>query len=108
MIRRDDCEKLVQYVLQLARYDLSYDMSISVPALFKRHVLAAHAEQIFMSKKPAPALQSSFKEREQFQLGTLSHALNQRCARYKTCPTSRRFHRCSMRREANSPEEFKY
>ncbi|PIO66490.1 adaptin region [Teladorsagia circumcincta] len=90
MIRRDDCEKLVQYVLQLARYDLSYDVRDRCRflrnLLFNTTVLAAHAEQIFMSKKPAPALQSSFKEREQFQLGTLSHALNQRCARYQDLP----------------------
>lgn len=61
-----------------------------------------------MAKKPAPSLQSSFKgltsfhpilefqtvlgiehdvsEREQFQLGTLSHALNQRCTRYQDLP----------------------
>ncbi|WKX91618.1 hypothetical protein Q1695_009998 [Nippostrongylus brasiliensis] len=112
MIRRDDCEKLVQYVLQLARYDLSYDVRDRCRflrnLLFNTTVLAQHAEQIFMAKKPAPALQSSFKEREQFQLGTLSHALNQRCARYQDLPNFPQVSSDpSMRREANSPEEFK-
>ncbi|KAK5985650.1 Adaptin region [Trichostrongylus colubriformis] len=113
MIRRDDCEKLVQYVFQLARYDMSYDVRDRCRflrnLLFNTTVLAAHAEQIFMSKKPAPALQSSFKEREQFQLGTLSHALNQRCTRYQDLPDFPQVSSdASMRREANSPEEFKY
>ncbi|CAJ0577501.1 unnamed protein product, partial [Mesorhabditis spiculigera] len=36
-----------------------------------------------MATKPAPALQSSFKDRAQFQLGSLSHVLNQRCSLYK-------------------------
>ncbi|XGW20072.1 hypothetical protein V3C99_003697 [Haemonchus contortus] len=113
MIRRDDCEKLVQYVLQLARYDLSYDVRDRCRflrnLLFNTTVLAAHAEEIFMYKKPAPALQSSFKEREQFQLGTLSHALNQRCARYQDLPNFPQVSSdASMRREANSPEEYKY
>ncbi|VDL78095.1 unnamed protein product [Nippostrongylus brasiliensis] len=95
MIRRDDCEKLVQ-----CRFLRNL--------LFNTTVLAQHAEQIFMAKKPAPALQSSFKEREQFQLGTLSHALNQRCARYQDLPNFPHVSSDpSMRREANSPEEFK-
>ncbi|VDM65268.1 unnamed protein product, partial [Strongylus vulgaris] len=113
MVRREESEKLVHYVFQLARFDLSYDVRDRCRflrnLLFNTTVLSQHAEQIFMAKKPAPALQSSFKEREQFQLGTLSHVLNQRCARYYDLPT---FPQVSsdpaLRREANSPEEFKY
>ncbi|EPB66627.1 adaptin region [Ancylostoma ceylanicum] len=90
MVRRQDCEKLVHYVFQLARFDLSYDVRDRCRflrnLLFNTAVLSQHAEEIFMSKKPAPALQSSFKEREQFQLGTLSHVLNQRCVRYHDLP----------------------
>ncbi|CAJ0593952.1 unnamed protein product [Cylicocyclus nassatus] len=113
MIRREESEKLVHYVFQLARFDLSYDVRDRCRflrnLLFNTTVLSKHAEQIFMAKKPAPALQSSFKEREQFQLGTLSHVLNQRCARYCDLPS---FPQVSsdpaLRREANSPEEYKY
>lgn len=113
MIRRHDSEKLVHYVLQLARYDLSYDVRDRCRflrnLLFNTTVLSQHAEEIFMAKKPAPSLQSSFKEREQFQLGTLSHALNQRCTRYQDLPNFPQVSSdASMRREANSPEEFKY
>ncbi|KHJ91054.1 adaptin region [Oesophagostomum dentatum] len=87
MVHREDCEKLVHYVFQLARFDLSYDVRDRCRflrnLLFNTTVLSQHAEQIFMAKKPAPALQS---KREQFQLGTLSHVLNQRCARYYDLP----------------------
>ncbi|KJH51580.1 adaptin region [Dictyocaulus viviparus] len=90
MIRRQECEKLVHYVLQLARFDLSYDVRDRCRflrnLLFNTEVLSHYAEQIFMARKPAPAFQSSFKEREQFQLGTLSHVLNQRCSRYNDLP----------------------
>ncbi|ETN85564.1 adaptin region, partial [Necator americanus] len=90
MVQRQDSEKLVHYVFQLARFDLSYDVRDRCRflrnLLFNTAVLSQHAEEIFMAKKPAPALQSSFKEREQFQLGTLSHVLNQRCVRYHDLP----------------------
>uniref|UniRef100_A0A0K0CSV2 WD_REPEATS_REGION domain-containing protein n=1 Tax=Angiostrongylus cantonensis TaxID=6313 RepID=A0A0K0CSV2_ANGCA len=113
MIRRQESEKLVHYVLQLARFDLSYDIRDRCRflrnLLFNTEVLSQHAEQIFMAKKPSPTFQSSFKEREQFQLGTLSHALNQRCSRYQDLPSFPQVSSdASLRREANSPEEFKY
>ncbi|KAK6729555.1 hypothetical protein RB195_006539 [Necator americanus] len=113
MVQRQDSEKLVHYVFQLARFDLSYDVRDRCRflrnLLFNTAVLSQHAEEIFMAKKPAPALQSSFKEREQFQLGTLSHVLNQRCVRYHDLPNFPQVSSDpSLRREANSPEEFKY
>ncbi|KAJ1363150.1 hypothetical protein KIN20_022942 [Parelaphostrongylus tenuis] len=113
MIRRQESEKLVHYVLQLARFDLSYDIRDRCRflrnLLFNTDVLSKYAEQIFMAKKPSPTLQSSFKEREQFQLGTLSHALNQRCSRYQDLPNFPQVSSdASLRREANSPDESKY
>lgn len=39
-----------------------------------------------MSKKPAPSIQSQFSDRERFQLGTLSHLLNQKCPNYTDLP----------------------
>ena len=38
-------------------------------------VLAKHAKKIFLSSKPAPVLESKFKDSDQFQLGTLSHII---------------------------------
>ena len=37
--------------------------------------LAKHAKKIFLSSKPAPVLESKFKDSDQFQLGTLSHII---------------------------------
>ncbi|CAI2312609.1 unnamed protein product [Caenorhabditis sp. 36 PRJEB53466] len=90
LVKREDCEKIVQYVFQLARFDLSYDVRDRCRFLrnlmFNTEILSQHMEEIFMSKKPAPALISSFKERDQFQLGSLSHVLNQRCTKYINLP----------------------
>ena len=40
-------------------------------------VLAKHAKKIFLSSKPAPVLESKFKDSDQFQLGTLSHIIGE-------------------------------
>ncbi|VDP50525.1 unnamed protein product [Heligmosomoides polygyrus] len=97
MIRRHDSEKLVHYVLQLARYDLSYDVRDSRTSLDSPGLI------------PRESFVFAYIEREQFQLGTLSHALNQRCTRYQDLPNFPQVSSdASMRREANSPEEFKY
>uniref|UniRef100_A0A915I094 Clathrin/coatomer adaptor adaptin-like N-terminal domain-containing protein n=1 Tax=Romanomermis culicivorax TaxID=13658 RepID=A0A915I094_ROMCU len=89
-------EKLVQYVFQLAKYDLSYDLRDR--ARFLRNLVlldeknqssnrfAYSTKSIFINQKPAPVVESSFKDRDQFQLGTLSHYLNQRCCEYKEIP----------------------
>uniref|UniRef100_F1KVB7 AP-3 complex subunit beta n=1 Tax=Ascaris suum TaxID=6253 RepID=F1KVB7_ASCSU len=86
-----DCQLLVQYVMQLARFDQSYDVRdrcrLIRNLLFGgSNKLTAFANDIFMTQKPSPTLHNSYKEREQFQLGTLSHYLNQRCARYRDLP----------------------
>lgn len=65
---------LSQYIFNLARYDLNYD--IRDRARFLRHLtlpsiigdrsaeigpLAKHAKKIFLASKPAPILESRFK-----------------------------------------------
>ncbi|CAL2030567.1 unnamed protein product [Caenorhabditis brenneri] len=112
LVKRDDSEKIVQYVFQLARFDLSYDVRDRCRFLrnlmFNTEILSQHMEEIFMSKKPAPELISSFKERDQFQLGSLSHVLNQRCTKYIDLPE---FPTTSsdplLRKEAHAPTELK-
>lgn len=39
-----------------------------------------------MSAKPTPSIHSQFSDRENYQLGTLSHLLNQKCAEYTELP----------------------
>uniref|UniRef100_A0AC35TGP9 AP-3 complex subunit beta n=1 Tax=Rhabditophanes sp. KR3021 TaxID=114890 RepID=A0AC35TGP9_9BILA len=85
IVDNERCKLLVQYILQLARYDKSYD--IRDRCRFIRNVLLKNnqldGKNIFMSEKPAPIVQSQFKDRELYQLGTLSHLLNQKCSMYR-------------------------
>lgn len=79
---------LCQYVFQLAKYDQNYD--IRDRARFLKHFIFNHdgtgaqtklsqfAKKIFLAPKPAPMLESRFKD-SQFQLGTLSHYLDTPC-----------------------------
>ncbi|KAL1233235.1 AP-3 complex subunit [Trichinella pseudospiralis] len=83
---------LVEYVFNMARFDQNYDMRDRVRLL--RHMLFPNkptkltklAEKIFFAEKPVPSSSSTFVDREQFQLGTLSHLLNQRCSGYNPLP----------------------
>nr|KAF6408944.1 adaptor related protein complex 3 subunit beta 2 [Rousettus aegyptiacus] len=84
---------LTQYVLSLAKYDQNYD--IRDRARFTRQlivpseqggVLSRHAKKLFLAPKPAPVLESSFKDRDHFQLGSLSHLLNAKATGYQELP----------------------
>ncbi|XP_037981110.1 AP-3 complex subunit beta-1 isoform X3 [Motacilla alba alba] len=80
---------LTQYVLNLGKYDQSYDIrdrtrfirQLIVPNE-KSGALSKYAKKIFLAQKPAPLLESPFKDRDHFQLGTLSHTLNNRATGY--------------------------
>ncbi|PNF40562.1 AP-3 complex subunit beta-1 [Cryptotermes secundus] len=86
---------LCQYVFSLARYDQNYDIRdrarflrqfIFPSAGLENSKLAKHAKKIFLATKPAPVLESKFKDREQFQLGSLSHYINARANGYHDLP----------------------
>lgn len=84
---------LCQYVFNLARYDQNYDIRDRVRFLRplvlpgdKAGALSKHARKIFLATKPAPVLSSKFKERDQYQLGTLSHVINTRATGYQELP----------------------
>ncbi|XP_060091844.1 AP-3 complex subunit beta-1 [Heteronotia binoei] len=80
---------LTQYILNLGKYDQSYDIrdrtrfirQLIVPNE-KSRALSKYAKKIFLAQKPAPLLESPFKDREHFQLGTLSHTLNMKASGY--------------------------
>ncbi|KAK7116839.1 AP-3 complex subunit beta-2-like isoform X2 [Littorina saxatilis] len=87
------CKLLCQYVLSLAKYDQNYD--IRDRSRFLRQmvlpgdngcVFSKYAKKIFLAPKPAPVLASKFKDRDHFQLGTLSHVLNMRTTGYQELP----------------------
>ncbi len=84
---------LVQYVLSLAKYDQNYDIrdrarflkalssnNEKCPNLYK------HAKKFLLATKPAPVLDSPYKESDHLQLGTLSHAINLRINGYNDLP----------------------
>ncbi|XP_018412769.1 PREDICTED: AP-3 complex subunit beta-1 [Nanorana parkeri] len=74
---------LTQYILNLGKYDQNYDIrdrtrfvrQLIVPNE-KSGALSKYAKRIFLAQKPAPVLESPYKDRDRFQLGTLSHTLN--------------------------------
>uniref|UniRef100_A0A452GEQ8 AP-3 complex subunit beta n=1 Tax=Gopherus agassizii TaxID=38772 RepID=A0A452GEQ8_9SAUR len=80
---------LTQYILNLGKYDQSYDIrdrtrfirQLIVPNE-KSGALSKYAKKIFLAQKPAPLLESPFKDRDRFQLGTLSHTLNTKATGY--------------------------
>lgn len=80
---------LTQYILNLGKYDQNYDIrdrtrfirQLIVPNE-KSGALSKYAKKIFLAQKPAPLLESPFKDRDNFQLGTLSHTLNIKASGY--------------------------
>uniref|UniRef100_A0A8C6GZX6 AP-3 complex subunit beta n=1 Tax=Mus spicilegus TaxID=10103 RepID=A0A8C6GZX6_MUSSI len=80
---------LTQYILNLGKYDQNYDIrdrtrfirQLIVPNE-KSGALSKYAKKIFLAPKPAPLLESPFKDRDRFQLGTLSHTLNIKASGY--------------------------
>ncbi|XP_053557352.1 AP-3 complex subunit beta-1 isoform X2 [Bombina bombina] len=80
---------LTQYILNLGKYDQNYDIrdrtrfvrQLIVPNE-KSGALSKYAKRIFLAQKPAPVLESPFKDRDRFQLGTLSHTLNTKASGY--------------------------
>ncbi|XP_028272982.1 AP-3 complex subunit beta-1 isoform X1 [Parambassis ranga] len=81
---------LTQYILNLGKYDPNYDIrdrtrfirQLIVPHE-KSGALSKYARRILLASKPAPVLESAFKDRDRFQLGTLSHSLNAKAAGYQ-------------------------
>ncbi|XP_026058164.1 AP-3 complex subunit beta-2-like isoform X2 [Carassius auratus] len=84
---------LTQYVLNLAKYDQNYDIrdrarfirQLIVPT-DKSGALSKYAKKLFLALKPAPVLESTFKDRDHFQLGSLSHLLNAKAGGYQELP----------------------
>jgi len=86
---------LCQYVLQLAKYDQNYDVrdrARFVKALLfpsdseESGGLKKKAKKFFLSEKPAPIIESVFKDRSEYQLGSLSHMINSKAVGYQDLP----------------------
>ena len=86
---------LAQYVFNLAKYDTNYDIRdrarfmrafLFPPPGQENNKLIKHAKKIFLASKPAPASESKFLNRQNFQLGSMSHYLNSRVNGYHDLP----------------------
>jgi AP-3 complex subunit beta len=86
--------RLFQYVLNLARYDQSYD--IRDRARFIRTILfdsrntcsqlSEKAAELFLISKPQSQMNSQFHERSRFQISSLSHMVNHTVVGYEPLP----------------------
>ncbi|PRD34080.1 UNVERIFIED_CONTAM: AP-3 complex subunit beta-1 [Trichonephila clavipes] len=94
LINSKQTNLLVQYVFNLAKYDTNYDIrdrarflrQLIMPVGEKPSYLSKHAKKILLAPKPAPVLQSKFKDRDRYQLGSLSHYINARTIGYHDLP----------------------
>ncbi|KAJ7389586.1 AP-3 complex subunit beta-2 [Desmophyllum pertusum] len=99
---------LCQYVLNLAKYDQSYDVrdrarflrqllipsdtvdiSLCINDKFEMIMgghLSKHVKKIFLASKPPPLIESVFKDRQGFQVGSLSHMINLKASGYQELP----------------------
>ncbi|XP_044086657.1 AP-3 complex subunit beta-2 isoform X2 [Neovison vison] len=80
----EDIVKL-QVINLAAKLYLTNSKQLIVPSE-QGGALSRHAKKLFLAPKPAPVLESSFKDRDHFQLGSLSHLLNAKATGYQELP----------------------
>ena len=83
-----------QYVFNLAKFDQNYDLrdrARFIKAILFPHgepgKISKHAKKIFLAPKPPPTIESKFANRDEYQLGSLSHFINARAAEYHNLPS---------------------
>lgn len=86
-------ELLAQHIFNLAKFDVNYDVRDRArflkPFIFNKNpnsILFQNSKKIFLATKPAPQLESKYTGRESYQLGSMSHYLNQRVNGYLPLP----------------------
>ncbi|CAG5059045.1 unnamed protein product [Parnassius apollo] len=95
-ITQPDTVAMCRYVLSLARYDASYDVRDRA-RLLRRFVdpppgslLHQYAASIFCPDKPKPTIESNFRDRQQYTVGSLSQYLGSAAAGYRPLPVAPR------------------
>ena len=75
----EQTHKLVEYVISLAKYDISYDVRdrtrILKKVLFANGNLTTNASKLLLAKKPIPQHISQSEGRQSYLIGSLSHLL---------------------------------
>nr|CDS32913.1 AP 3 complex subunit beta 2 [Hymenolepis microstoma] len=90
---------LAQYVFTLAKYDQNYDIRdrsrMFRALIFPKNADSSNPDAIFLAKnvkkillatKPAPVLRSTFADRSQFRVGTMSQLLGREITNYVELP----------------------
>lgn len=87
------CEEILKYVLQLAKYDQSYDIRDRA-RLIRQLVFAADpqgelraaARTLFLAEKPVPELRGLFSHSLDYTLASLSHLVHDAAPGYEPLP----------------------
>lgn len=95
-ITQPETVNVCRYVLSVAKYDSSYD--VRDRARFLRYfveqdegrLLNMYKTHIFCPDKPKPTVQSNFKDRDQYTVGTLSQCIGLSAAGYRPLPVAPR------------------
>lgn len=87
------CEEILKYILQLAKYDQSYDIRdrarLIRQLLFAPEAdgeLRAAARALFLAEKPVPELRGLFSHSFDYTLASLSHLLHDAAPGYEPLP----------------------
>ncbi|PZC75046.1 hypothetical protein B5X24_HaOG206817 [Helicoverpa armigera] len=95
-VTQPDTLPVCRYVVSLARYDVSYDVRDRARML-RRFIepqpgkqLHKYVADIFLPEKPKPDIQSSFKDRGTFTVGSLSQYIGTAAGGYRPLPAGPR------------------
>ncbi|CAH0687965.1 unnamed protein product [Spodoptera exigua] len=108
-ITQPDTLPMCRYVVSLARYDVSYDVRDRARML-RRFIepqpgkqLNNYVAEIFLPEKPKPDVQSSFKDRGTFTVGSLSQYIGAAAGGYRALPPAPRATLAASLRDAGAP-----
>ncbi|KAJ8718284.1 hypothetical protein PYW08_002521 [Mythimna loreyi] len=111
-VTQPDTIPVCRYVVSLARYDVSYDVRDRARMLRRfiepqpGKILHNYVADIFLPEKPKPDIQSSFKDRGQFTVGSLSQYIGSAASGYRALPANPRATLAAhLREQAPAPHE---
>ncbi|KAJ8714354.1 hypothetical protein PYW07_002579 [Mythimna separata] len=111
-VTQPDTLPVCRYVVSLARYDVSYDVRDRARMLRRfiepqpGKILHNYVADIFLPEKPKPDIQSSFKDRGTFTVGTLSQYIGTAAGGYRPLPGNPRTTLAAhLREQAPAPHD---
>jgi AP-3 complex subunit beta len=87
----EHCETLFRYVLELASFDLNYDVRdkarLLLGVISSTGFLGAEAKALFLTAKPQPKFLDPSEGRHRFTVSSLSHVLNSKLSLFEGLPS---------------------